>query len=83
MKIAVARVEPESCTRACSFVAKAKRKVFADVNLARESLRPQEKCPAASSIRHTVEKQATNFSESARIKIEAAHWPIAEHASRR
>ncbi|MBB5054412.1 hypothetical protein HNQ36_004414 [Afipia massiliensis] len=62
-------------------IAKAKRKPLPDVNPERASRRPQKKTPAMSPRRHNAEKQATNFSESVRIGIEAAHWPIAEHAS--
>jgi hypothetical protein len=59
-------------------IAKAKRKALPDVNPDCASGRPQKKRLAMSPRRHNAEKQATNFSESVRIGIEAAHWPIAE-----
>jgi hypothetical protein len=62
-------------------IAKAKRKALPDVNPECASRRPQKNTPLMSSSLHNVEKQATNFSESVRIGIEATHWPIAEHAS--
>jgi len=62
-------------------LAKAKRKRSHAVNRKHASRHPQEKAPTMSRSLHNVEKQATNFSESVRIRIEAVHWPIAEHAS--
>ena len=62
-------------------LAKAKRKTLLAVNPAHAAVIHKKKARAMSPSRHNAEKQATNFSESVRIGIEAAHWPIAEHAS--
>ncbi|HEX7881264.1 MAG TPA: hypothetical protein VF499_00810 [Afipia sp.] len=71
----------ESRCGACSGNREANRKGLPNVNPDYASRRPQEKTPAMSPGLHNAEKQATNFSESVRIAIEASHWPIAEHAS--
>jgi hypothetical protein len=71
----------ESRCGACSSSREANRRGLPDVNPDDASRRPQKKTSAMSPGLHNAEKQATNFSESVRIEIEASHWPIAEHAS--
>ncbi|WP_210161304.1 hypothetical protein [Afipia clevelandensis] len=51
------------------------------VNPERARRHPQKRQRGLSRSDHNAEKQATNFSESAPIGIEAGLWPFAEHAS--